>query len=457
MEETNTIVALSSGKGNAAIAVIRLSGSKAIQIVDSCLSSKNLLSEKKSKTINVFSFLNPDDDSIVDQITAVKYDKPNSFTGENMVEIFCHGGEIIVEKIILMLLKKGAIYAEKGEFTRRAFLNKKFDLLQAESIAQMIDSKTEREYRKAIKGYFGGYKNVFLKWKESIIKILIDIEAAIEFSEEDDIKKNNDNGEIKILKKIIKEIESEVNKKEKAKIIEKGINIPIVGVPNAGKSSLFNLILECDRSIVHWEEGTTRDTISEEITIGNEKIRLIDTAGLRETNNIVELQGIKKTNELISNAPIVVWVTPANINIDNNEVDLIKNVNSERIICIQSKVDLGINEEKNKWINKKKIKKVESCLLNNINREILIDFISTEIRERIGSIEIPEFIRNKRQEECALKIAEYLKNAEQTILFQQEICAQYLKKALEQIGNFVGDITNEEVLNRIFSEFCIGK
>lgn len=457
MEENSTIVALSSGKGVAAIAVIRLSGKNSIQIVDSCISSKNLLSEKKSKTINVFTFLNPDDGSIIDQITAAKFDNPNSFTGEDMVEIFCHGGEIIIEKIISILLKKGTVYAEKGEFTKRAFLNKKFDLIQAESIAQMIDSKSERQYEKAIKGYFGGYKSVFLKWKESIIKKLVDIEAAIEFSEEDDIKKNKENGNEQLLSEIIKEIETEINKKKKAKIIEKGINIPIVGIPNAGKSSLFNLILECDRSIVHWEEGTTRDSISEEIFIGNEKIRLIDTAGLRETDNIVEMQGIKKTHELINNAPIVIWVTPANTKIDNNEKDLIKNVNSNRIICIQSKLDLGISEEKNKWINNEKINKVSCCLTNNENREKLIEFITNEIREKIGLIEIPEFIRNKRQEECAIKIVEYLKDAEKTYLLQQDICAQYLKKALDQIGVFVGETTNDQILDGIFDEFCIGK
>jgi tRNA modification GTPase len=457
MGAKDTIVALSSGKGKSAIAVIRLSGQDSFSLVEPCLASPTAFGRQQPNTIGLFTFVNPQTRQRVDQVTAIKYLRPHSFTGEDMVELFCHGSEIIVERIISVIMDCGAAYAQRGEFTRRAYLNGKFDLVKAEAINLLIESRSDRAFESSVQAYFGGYRKSLLAWKHAIQDILRDIEAKIEFPDQDDIiEKGKENDQEKI-GEIIKEIKKDIKNKEKVKIIEKGINVPIVGISNAGKSSLFNLLLECDRSIVHWEEGTTRDSVSEEVQIGPEKIRLLDTAGLRGTKKHIELIGIGKTREHIKNAVIVIWVTPADRPITNDEKTLVLGKARQRIICIISKEDLGPAEGKKPFLLQKKIPFVSACLLHKSQRGKLVSFISGHIEKKVGSIEMPSVIQNKRQEKIAHSLLQHLGDARESLNTGEELCARFLQKALEDIGQFVGESTSEEILNGIFSEFCIGK
>jgi tRNA modification GTPase len=457
MGAKDTIVALSSGTGKSAIAVIRLSGPDSFSLMKTCLAPGSSFGKQPAKTVGLFTFVNPQTKQHIDHLTAIKYRRPHSFTGEDMVEVCCHGGEIVVEKILSALLECGAVYADRGEFTRRAYCNGKFDLVKAEAILGIIESRSEQEHASSVAAYFGGYRKSLQVWKNAIKDVLRDIEAAIEFPEEDDVLKKAKAAYQDIIAEIIKEIEEDVKKKEKAKIIEKGINVPIVGIPNAGKSSLFNLLLECDRSIVHWEAGTTRDSISEEVQIGTEKIRLIDTAGLRKTKKLVERIGIKKTEENIRNSAMVIWVTPADRPISADEKTMVLDRAKQRVVCVISKEDLGLAKGKKAFCKKEKIPFVSSCLLDIKQRGRLVSFIKDQIDEKIGTIEIPGVILNKRQETVARRLLKNLKDAHNVRKNGEEIFAGFLHKALEEIGLFVGETTSEEILNSIFSEFCIGK
>jgi tRNA modification GTPase len=457
MAARDTVVALSSGKGKGAIAVIRVSGPSSGAIFEKCLVSSKPFKGLPARTIGLFSFVNPQSQKTIDQVTAIKHLRPRSFTGEDMVELFCHGSEVVVEKIISVIMDCGAEYAQRGEFTKRAYLNGKFDLVKAEAINQLIESRSDRALESAVHAYFGGYRKSLFTWKQTIKDILRDLEAKIEFPDEDDVlEKGKDNDKEKI-EEILKEIKKDINKKQKAEIIEKGINIPIVGISNAGKSSLFNLLLESDRSIVHWEEGTTRDCVSEEIQIGTEKIRLLDTAGLRKTKNRVEMMGIRKTRDHIHNAAIVIWVTPADRPITRQEKTTVLGEAQPRIICIISKDDLCPAEEKRAFLLREKIPFMSACLIHNRQRGKLISFINRQIGKKTGSIEMPGVIQNKRQENVARSLLQHLEEAREGRNTGEEICVRFLQKALEDLGQFVGETTSEEILNSIFSEFCIGK
>jgi tRNA modification GTPase len=450
----NTIAALSTGKAKSAIAVVRVSGKDAFSIVGKCLEPSKTFQKIAPNHIHLYKIISSQSQKTIDQVTAIKYKAPKSYTGEDMVEVLCHGGEIIIEKILSEFLKNGAVIAEKGEFTRRAYLNGKLDLVKAEAILGLIDSRAEKEYEAAIDTYLGGYKQKLLQWKNSIKEIVRDIEAEIEFPEEDDVRKHKKEQINKVVK-IRKEIESEVKKKKKSEVIEKGVNVPIVGITNAGKSSLFNLLLECDRSIVHWEEGTTRDMVGEDILLAGEKIRLLDTAGLRNTENPVEKIGIKKTWEYINNAALFIWVTPADTQITEHEKLLLKE--KGKTICIISKTDLMSGKIKKEFCRTNVIPCISACLMDKQEREKIIGFIGKQAEKILGSFSFSYLIRNQRQRYLAEQMVKRLRAVEKHSGSGAEIWSLQLRDVLNEIGEFVGETTSEEILESIFSEFCIGK
>lgn len=456
MNENATIATISTGKGKGAIAIIRITGPKAFPIVEKCITPQKVFKRLPSKTIHLFNFFNNRSQQVIDQITAVKYMLPRSFTGEDMVEIFCHGGELVVEKILSVLVDEGAVLAKKGEFTKRAYANGKLDLMQAEAIRGIIESRSEKEFETSITTYFGGYKAFLLRWKQKIKDIIRDIEAEIEFPEKDDVQRNNKNHKKEIIK-IRKEIELELKNRKKLQMLENGMVVPIVGITNAGKSSLFNLLLECERSIVHWEDGTTRDSIGEDFLIAGEKVRLFDTAGLRDAQELVEKTGIQKTWDYIKQASLVIWVTPADRETTFHEKVLFGEKAKGKTVCIVSKEDIGNGSKKKELCKKNKIPCIGACLLNKDIRAKLVKFIGKQIEKSIGSIEISNVISNKRHESIAKRMAENLLATEKQMAAGEEIQVYYLRKVLSDIGEFIGETTTEEIVESIFSEFCVGK
>jgi tRNA modification GTPase len=458
MEENETIAALSTGKGNAALAIIRISGGKTFEILAKYLKPDKRFLRSQEKEIRLYQFYNKKTGKTVDEITAIKYISPKSYTGEDMVEIICHGGEIVIDEILSCLLEDGISIAKKGEFTKRAFLNGKIDLIKAEAISQMVQCKSRKQYSVAMEVYNGSGQRKLFQWKEKIISVIVDCEAHIEFPEEDDIlgKKKE---YLNKLKDIYNDIEKEIKSREKIKTIERGISIPIVGIANAGKSTLFNKIIGFDRVLVYHEEGTTRDAVSEEVIIGGERIKIIDTAGLSETKKQVERMGIKKTWESINNSMGVIWVTPANKDLQEKEKEILQTVKKEKILGIISKKDLNNGEEKGKTLEKMKIPYIVVSLIKDNEKEKIMVFIKKYVEKLINDNEIENgIICTKRQEEIILRIMKKTKNVSERVdILGEEIISHEMRLILKDIGEYVGETTNEDILNEVFNQFCIGK
>ncbi len=460
IEENDTIAALATGKGNAALAVIRISGNESIEKISRCLTQKEKFLKSSNNSIHLYQMYDSETKKPIDDITAIKYISPKSYTGENMVEIISHGGEIIIDEIMSNIFKTGIRFAKRGEFTRRAYLNGKMDLLKTESIQQIIDSRNRHELYSAIEMYQGNSKKKLFEWKDIIVSILAEIEAIIEFPEEDDTRfAENKKGYKNKIESLYAEIKEEIRKIEQLKIINQGILLPIVGIANAGKSSLFNLLLGFERSIVHHEEGTTRDAVSEEILLNGEKIKIIDTAGINKTDNQIEIMGIKKSWEFIGCSDLIVLVTPSNQEIKKEEIEILEKAGKERIIIILSKSDVDEGTKKKTVLNKIGIPFINACLIKENEREKVLEFISERIK---GAYHIqykePGIIFNKRQEEIIFRINKKIKkifeNIEKT---EEEIISLELKGILFDLDEFVGETNDEQILDSIFSSFCIGK
>jgi tRNA modification GTPase len=457
-EDNETIVAVATGRGNSALAIIRISGSNSFEIMSKCIFPSEKFIHALPKNIHLFKIFDHEKKQNIDEITAIKYQHPESYTGEDMVEIICHGSEIVIEEILSLLLKKGIRLAKKGEFTRRAYLNGKMDLLKAESIHQIISSSNKWNYKNALGMYSGESKRILLGWKKEIVTILTEIEARIEFPEEDDLESKRIEYK-KNVELLSKKIEKELIKRQKINIINSGFILPIVGIANAGKSSLFNLIMGFDRTIVHHEEGTTRDAVSEEIKIKDEKVKIIDTAGLNETKNPIELIGIEKSWEYIKKGNLIILVTPADKEINENEKKIFLEVKNEKIIVVISKNDIENSGKKKAIIKNFNTPFIEVCLIDDKERNEIIDFIGLHIEMAIKEQdEECGIICNKRQEEIIIRINNRVKSIIEKIDFNfEEIISYELKEILRDLGEFIGETSNEEILDSIFSEFCIGK
>jgi|WetSurMetagenome_2_1015567.scaffolds.fasta_scaffold00026_33 tRNA modification GTPase len=452
--ETRTIVALSSARGTGAIAVVRISGIRAFEIIEKCVEPKAMFKNCSPQQLRLYTFRSPSNGKTVDQITAVKFISPNSYTGEDMVELFCHGGEFIVDKILTILMDMGAELADRGEFTRKGFLNGKFDLIHAESILGLIEGRTKREHETSLEAYMGVASKMFVKWRREISRFLENLEVSLEFPDEDILNFYRD---FKRIIKTRKEIEQELEKRKKTRLIEKGIIIPIVGIANAGKSSLFNLLLGYERAIVHWKEGTTRDSIGEEIEIASDRIVILDTAGLRETDEDVEKLGIKKTQEYINRAAMVIMVTPADVEVTKAEERILRKFGGHNIAVIISKKDCANALEKEKAFHAKKIPALSCSLLATRDRDRIMKFIEKIYKTEIGTVETSNVLFTKRHEIIAGKIVKELKQLEKSSGLGEEIIALGLNKTLALFAEIIGETTSDEILNNIFSRFCIGK
>jgi tRNA modification GTPase len=456
--DNETIVALATVKGKSALAIIRISGKDSVEIIKNCLIPQERFKKAAPKKINLYQFIDSESKKIIDEITAIKYEFPESYTGENMVEILCHGSEIVIEEILSNLIKNGARFAKKGEFTRRAYLNGKIDLLKAESISEIINSNNRAQYVSALEMYSGRSKKVLFEWKKEIINILAEIEARIEFPEEDDIIEKQQEYK-KRIEKLFSKIDKEIIKREKATIIDSGCIIPIVGIANAGKSSLFNIIMGFYRTIVDQEEGTTRDAVSEEVIINGERVKIVDTAGLNETKNKIELIGIQKTWEYIENANLIILVTPADQQIKDQEKKIIKQAKEGKVIAIISKIDMNRSGNKEKYFKDANISYIETCLVNENERNRILKFLGSHI-ETYFKMNDDKYgiICNKRHEDIFLRINKKGKAIlEKKDISSEEIISYELKGILQDFEEFVGETSNEEILESIFSEFCIGK
>lgn len=457
----DTIIALATPNGNAALAVIRVSGSNAHEIVKKVIFEQEKFSKMQARKIALYRIKAPSTEEIIDEVTTIKYFTPETYTGEPMVEITCHGGSIVVKRILEALVDAGARYAVKGEFTKRAFLNGKKELEKAEYINQIINSKTIHQQKTAVKGYLGGYDYLITKWKQELIDILVKLETEIEFNEDHSIFEKGISIRELVINKIMDirdSIKSELQKRKIIKEIEQGINVAIIGPTNAGKSTLMNVLVGFERSIVDHEKGTTRDFVTEIKNINDMQIKFIDTAGLTKTENRIEKKGIERTNDIIKTSRIVIWITAADEEITEQENKMYI-VENKKVIGIINKCDIADGSKKEALFKEQDVKFLKTSLISKHKeeKEAVIKFITEEIRGIYDNHEIDCIIANKRQESILESICIEINTIDKNQITQEELLTQSIKDILGKLDEFTGKVTTEEILSQIFDEFCIGK
>lgn len=451
--ESNTVAALSTPPGRGALAIIRITGEHTCDAFGSVIKEKSNFEKEEPRKIGLYR-VTEKEGRIIDEITAVKYIHPRSFTGEDMVEIFCHGGPVIVGKILDRLKEVGVVSASRGEFSRRAFLNGKIDLLKAEGIKALIDCQTDIQLKSAQNVYQGKQRESIEKIRMKIIDVYSDLESRIEFEEEDDITEENLSGREE-LQQIIFQLSEELKKGERIRVMAEGLVIAIAGPANAGKSTLFNSVLGYERSIVHNIPGTTRDYVSEQLEYEGTTIKIFDCAGIRETEDHIEKKGIERTLTAVQNSHQVLWVTSAETDMDKEEEKSILNLR-DKVLVIINKTDIKKSESKISFCRNEKIPFIEVSIKEKTNMDSFHTELGSVIKKRIETVPVPDLIGNERHYDIIKSIHE---NLQQTLSYyeREEIAAYYLKKAIEQFEEVCGYTTSEEVVNNIFGKFCIGK
>jgi tRNA modification GTPase len=459
MEFTETITALATPRGSSALAVIRVSGSSALTIFAKLIQETEPFIAAPSKYIRIYHFTDPSTDEIVDEITAIKYCRPNSFTGEDMIELICHGGRIVVDRILEILLAQKIRYAKPGEFTRRAFLNGKTNLAKAEAINQIISSSSLRQQREAVQSYMGGYSQLLMDWRQKVENLLVEIESEIEFAEEDDIVLQRGRiSRIQILEEMKGSINQELAKRNQTRHKCGGFEIAIVGPQNAGKSSFLNFILGYDRSIVHSQRGTTRDVIAEQVYLGEYEFRFYDTAGLCAAQDSVEKIGIDRSWQYLQSCDAVIWITSADEEFYPEEIEIInKRVERRGLLAFINKIDLAQPQKKMAHLSSLNIPCMALTVLDPAFQAASLDFIKEQLSDLYESQSQNGIIINNRQEMCIKDILIEIEGALHCEENQHEILSLHCRNVLDKIEEFTGKRSSEEIINAIFSQFCVGK
>ena len=446
----DTIAAISTALGVGAISIIRVSGDKSIEIVNKIFDKD--LEKVKSHTI-VYGHI-VDNENIIDEVLVSVMKSPKTFTTEDVIEINCHGGIATTNKVLELLLKNGARMAEAGEFTKRAFLNGRIDLLEAEGVMDLIDSKTEASRKLAMSALSGNVSRMIIDLRNQMIEIITNIEVNIDYPEYEDIlvvTTDMINSSITSLEekliKILKEAEN-------GKIIKNGINTLIIGRPNVGKSSLLNKLLNEEKAIVTDIEGTTRDIVEGNISLDGIELNIIDTAGIRKTDNIVEQIGVNRSLSLIEKADLIILVLNNNEKLTEDDYKLLDSTNDKKRIIFINKNDLPKN------IN---LDIVDNVVYGSTMQIFGINALKDKIKELFNMEEIEKgdfnYLSNARHiatiHECISvveSIKEGLKNGLPIDMLEIDI-----KKIWELLGNLIGESYDEELLDNLFSRFCLGK
>ncbi|MCR8667900.1 tRNA uridine-5-carboxymethylaminomethyl(34) synthesis GTPase MnmE [Aestuariibaculum sp. M13] len=465
MINQDTIVALATPSGAGAIAVIRLSGKDAITIADSCFRSvvnNKSLTKQKTHTIHLGHIV--DGPKTIDEVLVSVFKNPNSYTGEDVVEVSCHGSNYIQQEIIQLFLRKGCRTATPGEFTLRAFLNGKLDLSQAEAVADLIASDNEASHQIAMQQMRGGFSSEIAKLREELLNFASLIELELDFAEED--VEFADRSQFKdLVDRISVVLKRLIDSFAVGNVIKNGIPVAIVGEPNVGKSTLLNALLNEERAIVSDIAGTTRDTIEDEISIGGIGFRFIDTAGIRETQDVVESIGIKKTFEKIEQAQVVIFLADStNLKEDGFirsfkiEIEKIKNKYPQKpIVIIANKIDkLSETEIENIKIQISDLHLLSAKTGFGVEelKDKLLSFVNTGALRNNDTI-----VTNTRHYDSLLKALEEIEKVRYGLDsgLSGDLLAIDIRQALYYFGEITGQVTNDELLGNIFANFCIGK
>lgn len=460
MKEFDTICAISTAIGEGGIAIIRVSGDNALEIVSKIFKAKNGKDIKDMKTYtmrygHIVDINNKED--IIDEVIISYMKGPRSFTAEDTVEINCHGGVTSTNKVLETVIKAGARLAEPGEFTKRAFLNGRIDLSQAEAVMDLISAKTELAMKSALMQSSGSLSQRISKLNEYLLNVLALIEYAVDFTEDDEEVDPTIPIRVKeSLESAKNDIEKLLKSADEGKIIRDGLSLAIVGKPNVGKSSLLNVLLKEKRAIVTDIAGTTRDVIEEYINLDGIPLKIIDTAGIRETDDVVEKIGVERSKEKLNEADLVLLVLDSSRVLDDEDKLIIEAVKDKKTILILNKIDLE--------------NKVDISVLNNFENKIKIsakedigiDGLKNEIKNMFfnGKIDSESLIiSNSRHKQALIRAEENCNEALIRVKNNEflDLISIYVTAALKALGEITGSELEEDLVNKIFKEFCCGK
>ena len=454
----STIAAISTAPGNAGIGIIRLSGDDCFKILQKIFKPKNK-GEIKGYTIKYGNIVKRENDEIIDEVLVSYFVAPKSYTKENMCEINSHGGIVVENQILEECLKNGAVLAEPGEFTKRAFMNGRIDLSQAEAVIDIINSKTEKEMMVAQRHLEASLSKKIKDIQGEILNLMADIEASIDYPEYDIEETTN-----KKINDTLNSVEEKLlklkNSFENGKILKEGIKTAIIGKPNVGKSSLLNLILGENRAIVSDIEGTTRDTIEEYINIKGIPLKIVDTAGIRKTNDEVEKIGVERSINNISNAELIIALFDDSRTFDDQDQKILDLIEGKKTIILINKIDLGKNLIKeNEKLKKFKNNIIEFSTINETGLDKLYNKIEELFKLNELDCENTEIITNNRHKQQILYALEDVAKGREGLETHMpvDITAICLKDILERLAEITGENVSEDIINEIFKKFCLGK
>lgn len=436
-----------------------MSGKKCFEILDKIFEpkKKQRIEDIKGYTIKYGNIVK--NNEILDEVLVSYFKAPKSYTTEDMCEINSHGGTFIVRKILELCLENGAELAEPGEFTKRAFLNGRIDLLQAESVIDVINAKSERETKTGMKQLEGFLSKEIAEIKQEIMNVMINIDVAIDYPEYDvdDVTNNQILEMLKVVEQRLKKLEKSF---DNGKLIKEGIKTAIIGKPNAGKSSLLNAILKEDRAIVTEYEGTTRDTIEEFVNINGIPLKLIDTAGIRNAKDEVEKIGIAKSREIASQADLVIAIFDSTKELTEEDMEILEIAKSKKSIIILNKIDLNAKlKEDDERLKASSNRILKISALNRTGIEDLYEVITELFNLNEINLDNEIVITNIRHKNLISKAIENVKKTKETIENKMplDIIAIFIKDILEDLGNITGEMVTEDIINEIFAKFCLGK
>ena len=455
----STIVSISTAPGIGGIGIVRMSGENTFKILEKIFKPKKEQKIDKIKGYTIKYGHIVENDEIIDEVLVSYFKAPRSYTTEDMCEINSHGGNFIMKKILEICLKNGAELAEPGEFTKRAFLNGRIDLAQAESVIDVINAKSEKEAQSGINQLEGFLSNEIKSIKQEIMDVLVNIEVTIDYPEYDvpEVQKQEIS---KMLDSISKKLEKLEKSFDNGKIIKDGIKTAIIGKPNAGKSSLLNAILKENRAIVTDIEGTTRDTIEEFVTINGIPLKLIDTAGIREGKDEVEKIGIEKSIKAANEADLIIAIFDSSKELSDEDMEILDLIKDKKTIILLNKIDLKpVIDENNEKLKNVINNILKISALNKKGIEDIYNKISEMFKLNEINFDNDILITNVRHKNIISKAIEDVKKANETFNIDMpiDIIAINLKLILDDLGEITGEVVTDDVINEIFSKFCLGK
>ncbi|WP_053217744.1 tRNA uridine-5-carboxymethylaminomethyl(34) synthesis GTPase MnmE [Virgibacillus senegalensis] len=457
--ETDTITAISTPIGEGAIAIVRLSGPEAIKIADQLFDGKSL-TEVDSHTIHYGKIIDPATNEVAEEVMVTVMRGPKTFTREDVVEINCHGGLVSVNRLLEIALSQGARLAEPGEFTKRAFLNGRIDLSQAEAVMDLIRAKTDRAMNVALKQMDGRLSQLIQRLRQELLETVAHVEVNIDYPEYDDVEEMTNQMMISKTREVYREIERLLEVAKQGKILREGLSTAIIGRPNVGKSSLMNALVQENKAIVTEIPGTTRDVIEEYVNVRGVPLRLVDTAGIRETEDIVERIGVERSRQVLKESDLILLVLNNGEELTQEDINLFKAVEGLEVVVIVNKTDLP------QKIDLEKVKELaanHSVITTALIEEKGIDDLEKAISETFfeGDLDAGDltYVSNVRHIQLLKQALQALSDAMEGMENQMPIDLVQIDvtRTWEILGEIIGDTVHDSLIDQLFSQFCLGK